>query len=371
MIKEDTDRIAFFLPTLGGGGTQRVVSNVVTGLHERRYDVELILAQGKGTFLEELPPEIPTIDLNAPEVSGLGIIPAIPELVRYLRTDPPAVLFSAMNHVNIPVILAWRIANVPVKLAISERTTPSSLTSTKNRMIYRAARHMYPWADTIVANSTGVANDLADTVDISREDIDVVYNPTVTPELFKSAKEPVNHPWFSDDTPPVVLGVGRLEEQKNFSTLINAFAAVRENRDARLVILGDGSLQSSLEKQSAQLGIEEDVDFPGVVDNPYKYMRDASVFVLSSAWEGLPNVLIEAMACGCPVVSTDCPSGPAEILDEETYGPLVPVGDAQALAESIQSVLDDPQDSERIRERAMDFSVQSVLHDFERVLVDS
>ncbi|MCA1995460.1 MAG: glycosyltransferase, partial [Coleofasciculus sp. S288] len=191
----------------------------------------------------------------------------------------------------------------------------------------------------IVAVSQGVATDLARTASLPLERIQVIYNPVVTPELLTRAKEPLDHPWFNPGEPPVILGVGRLVEQKDFSTLIRAFNQVRQIQPARLMILGSGREKSRLKALVQELGLEDDVAMPGFVQNPYAYMARSAVFVLSSAWEGFGNVIVEAMAVGTPVVSTDCQSGPAEILDDGKYGSLVPVGDSKAIAEAILSVL--------------------------------
>jgi glycosyltransferase involved in cell wall biosynthesis len=197
----------------------------------------------------------------------------------------------------------------------------------------------YPWADGIIAVSQGVADDLGQITRLSSDRIQVIYNPIVLPELFTLAQEPVEHPWFKPGEPPVILGVGRLHPQKDFPTLIRAFAEVRKVQQARLMILGDGPERQALTTLVSELGLIEDVAFPGFVQNPYAYMSKAAVFVLSSAWEGLGNVLVEAMAIGTPVVSTNCESGPGEILDGGKYGRLVPVGDSRAIAQAITSVL--------------------------------
>jgi glycosyltransferase involved in cell wall biosynthesis len=198
----------------------------------------------------------------------------------------------------------------------------------------------YPWADRITAVSEGVADDLAQAAGIPRERIQVIYNPVVTPEFKAKTEAPLDHPWFAPGEPPVVVGAGRLTIQKDFPALIRAFARVRQARPARLLILGEGEERSALEAVVRQLGVERDVSLPGFVSNPYPYMRRAALFVLSSRWEGLPGVLIEAMYCGARLVATDCPSGPREILADGRYGQLVPVGDVAALADAVRAGLD-------------------------------
>jgi glycosyltransferase involved in cell wall biosynthesis len=203
-------------------------------------------------------------------------------------------------------------------------------------------RTFYPWASSVVAVSRGAADDLARTTGLPRGKVEVVYNPVITPEILALADQAPADPWFAPSQPPVILGVGRLTRQKDFATLIRAFAAVRRRRPARLVILGEGEDRTALEELAAALGVSDDVALPGFRENAVGYMARAALFVLSSAWEGLPTVLIEALAAGTRVVSTDCPSGPREILDGGRLGALVPVGDAVAMAAAIDAALDQP-----------------------------
>jgi glycosyltransferase involved in cell wall biosynthesis len=216
---------------------------------------------------------------------------------------------------------------------------------------------MYPRADTVIAVSDGIAEAIIELTGLPRAQITTIYNPVVDATLLDKASEPIDHPWFTPGEPPVVLSVGRFRMQKDFPTLIRAFALVRSARPARLMILGDGTRRRALEALVDNLGLRSDVALPGYAENPLPWMRRAAVFVLSSTWEGLPGVLIEALAAGCPVVSTDCPSGPAEILDRGAYGPLVPSRDPQALAQAILAVLENPPDRDRLRQRAALFSV--------------
>jgi glycosyltransferase involved in cell wall biosynthesis len=200
-------------------------------------------------------------------------------------------------------------------------------------------RHCFPWADEIVAVSEGVADDFAAVTGLERSRIKTIYNPVISTTLVEKAKEPVDHPWFAPGQPPVILAIGRLTKQKNFPTLIRAFDSLRKKRPVHLMILGEGEERMALEGLIQQLGLDDSVSLPGFLDNPYAYLSRAGVFVLSSEWEGLPTVLIEALAVGVPVVSTDCKSGPREILDDGKYGQLVPVGDSATLAEAIGKAL--------------------------------
>jgi glycosyltransferase involved in cell wall biosynthesis len=208
-----------------------------------------------------------------------------------------------------------------------------------NRWSPLLARLFYPWSDGIIAVSRGVAKDLTDVTGLPLERIHTIYNPTITPILLEKAKEPIDHPWFKPGELPVILGVGKLYEQKDFPTLLRAFARVRQVKPCRLVILGRGPQRQKLNALTRELGLSQEVAMLGFVENPYAYMARAAVFVLSSAWEGLPNALIEAIALETPVVSTNCESGPQEILDHGKYGSLVPVGDSDAMAQAILEVL--------------------------------
>jgi glycosyltransferase involved in cell wall biosynthesis len=262
-------------------------------------------------------------------------------------------------------------AHVKTRIVLSERDTLSTAIGGarkwRRRYLPPLLKRAYLMADAIIAVSNGVADDLAATTGIPRDRITTVYNPVVDLELIAKARQPLEHPWFAPHEPPVILGVGRLHPQKDFATLIRAFARVRASRPARLVILGaessgDSAYIAELRALPARLGVAHDVDLPGFAPNPIAYMSRAATLVLSSSHEGLGNVLIEALACGTPVVSTDCPSGPREILDHGRFGPLVPIGDDDAMAAAIQTALDDPVSTELLRSRAELFTVERAVN---------
>jgi len=338
---ENADHVAIFLVSLEGGGSERIALNLAQGFAEQGLEVDLVLQRAKGPYLDQVSDKIRIVDLRAGRMA-LAIFP----LISYLRRERPPFLLSLMMGANIIAILSTKLARLDTRLVISEHLTISVATQNagnlRGRYLPLLAKRIYPWADGIVAVSEGVAKDLAHTIGLPRKKIEVIYNPVVTPELLEKAGEPVDHPWFKPGEPPVILGVGRLTEQKDFPTLLRAFALVRKERTVRLVILGEGEDRPELKALVDELGIAEDVDMPGFVDNPYGYMAGAAVFALSSRWEGLPTVLIEAMALGKPVVTTDCPSGAREILNDGRYGTLVPVGDAKRLATGISGMLEHP-----------------------------
>ena len=334
-------RLAIFVPSMIGGGAERIALNLAGGMSENGYDVDLVLAQAEGPYLAEVPESVRVIDLKASRT-----LTSLPGLVRYLRRERPQAMLSVLGHANLVALWARRLANVPTRVVVSVRNTLSGSAqrspNLRKRMMLRLVRRYYPWADGIVTVSKGVADDLAQVAGIARDDIQVIYNPIVTPMLQKKARQPLDHPWFKNGQVPVVLSVGRLTatNQKDFPTLIEAFALVRSIRPARLLILGEGEQRAQLETMVKHLGLEQDISLPGFVANPYPYMAQASLFVLSSRWEGLPGVLIEALYCGAPLVATDCPSGPREILADGRHGHLVPVGDANEMARAIENSLD-------------------------------
>ena len=198
--------------------------------------------------------------------------------------------------------------------------------------------------------------------------IHTIYNPVVSADLHRKAREPLDHPWLNGRGPPVVLAIGRLHKQKDFATLLAAFAVVLRQRTARLIVLGRGPLLASLRSLAHKLRIAKHVEFPGFVENPYAFLARASLFVLSSRHEGLANVLIEAMACGCPVVSTNCPFGPDEILEGGRWGELVPVGNPEALAGAMARALDNPPRRHGLRDRTSFFSIEKAVVRYEELL---
>jgi len=339
MRTETRDRVSIFIPSLREGGAERAMAVLSGEMTKRGCAVDLVLAQGEGPHLSEVSPAVRVIDLKAPRIRS-----SIFALARYMHRERPTAMLAVMNHANIVALWAKRLIGGQTRLVVSERNTLTSSTENSSSRVERLMPHLmtkfYPWADGITAVSHGVADDLANVCGIARTRIKVIYNPVARPDVHERALEQISHPWFEPGGPPVILGVGRLTPQKDFSTLIRAFARVRRERVARLLILGEGIERTALESLACNLGVHQDVSLPGFLSNPYPFMRQASVFVLSSKWEGLPAVLIEALFCGAPVVSTRCPSGPPEILDNGKYGQLVPVGDEAAMASAIASTLD-------------------------------
>lgn len=360
-------RIALYVPSLRGGGAERVMVNLANGFAARGHPVDLIVAKAEGPYLEHLTEKVRLVDLKVGRV-----IKSLPGLVHYLRAEKPAVLLSAMGHANVVAAIARLASRAPTRVVISEHSNLSI--SRKNarsfwgRNMIWLMRWTYRRVDGVVTVSGGVADDLVEQLSLHKDEVAVVYNPIVDQSLVRLSGADPCHQWFESQDVPVILSVGRLEPPKDFPTLLEAFAKLRRSRDVRLVILGEGSLSSQLKELARRLGVSMNVDLPGFVDNPYAFMRKADLFVLSSAWEGFGNVLVEAMACGTPVVSTACPSGPDEILENGRWGRLVPVGDVDALAAAMAATLDENEHPD-VATRAGEFSVDRAVDGYLEVML--
>ena len=360
-------KLAIFLSDLLGGGAERVMLNLAYGFVRQGYEVDLVLAKKEGSYVSQIPSEVRLIDLKAK-----SLLRSTSLLSRYLKQEKPFALLSALEDTNLVALLAKQLARVKIPLIVTVHNNLSqesrNATTLKRKFVPRLIPLFYPFADRVVAVSEGVANDLKK-LGLRSNNVKVIYNPIVTPELIQKLKEPLDHPWFARGEPPIILGVGRLNQQKDFSTLIQAFAEVRKQEPSRLIILGEGEERFRLELLVKQLGVAEDVALPGFVDNPYIYMAKAAVLVLSSAWEGFGNVLVEAMAAGTPVVSTNCQSGPAEILADGEYGKLVDVGNKNAMAQAILSTLKQVPQSEVLKQRAAEFSQEKAVNEYLKLIV--
>ena len=330
-------RIAIFFHDLGIGGAERVMLQLAEGFLRAGCSVDLVLARAEGPLLSETPASARIIDFNTRKPIVMFI-----RLIKYLRTERPKALLSPFEVTSVIAILAKKLSGVSTRVVvrISVHLSQNKRTTKWKKILERlVVSGIYPLADGIVAVSRGVAEDLASYARISFGRIKIIYNPAISVELLQAAEQPIHHRFFADHQYPVVLGVGRLTEQKDFSTLIRAFDILRGKIPSRLIILGDGEERPALEELIRSSGLQDIVDLSGFELNPYAFMKRASVFVLSSKWEGLPGVLLQALACGCPVVSTDCLSGPSEILKDGQYGYLVPVGDVDAVAAAMEAIL--------------------------------
>ncbi len=360
-------RIALFLASFFGRGVARIRINLCEELLSRGYQVDLVVANGTGALRDNVPAGVNLIDLKASR-----LIAALPGYLRYIRDVKPDAIISAQDHVNIVALIAWRLARSDVPISVSvhnlHRLEASRSAISRGYWMQYFVRWIYPWATARVAVSSGLGDDMAETTGLPRDSITTVFNPVVTQTMLDQSRADCPHPWLEDGQPPVIIGVGQLTFQKDFETLIRAFDRVRKERDVRLMILGTGFREEALHQFTAEMGLDDVVKFTGYVDNPFVYMRRASLFVLSSIHEGLPGVLIQAMACGCPVVSTDCPHGPKEILRDGAYGPLVPIKDDTALARAMIATLDSPTPSEILETRSRDFEIGHIVDQYAELL---
>jgi glycosyltransferase involved in cell wall biosynthesis len=364
----NTQTVAFFLQSLAGGGAQRMMLNLAREFANRGAKVDIVLVRKEGSYLPLVPSSVRLVDLQAKRT-----IRSIGPLTSYLKQERPTALLSTFVNMNVVALLARRLACVPTRVVVREPNYASIYRSKRLSPLLRLGDRLQPWvyrwADGVIAVSQGVAQDMIDNHGVSVEHMHVINNPVLIPELLGLASEPLDHPWFKAGESPVLLGVGSLTEQKDFPTLIHAFAKVRQQRPARLVILGEGPDRTSLGNLCRTLGVQEDVDLPGFFLNPYAFMGRAAAFVLSSRWEGSPNVVVEAMACGCPVIATDCPSGPSEILKGGRFGMLVPVGDSDSLAQAILATLETSLSAEVIQRRANDYKVETSAEQYLDILL--
>ena len=351
-------RIAVFAATSGHSGVDRILVNLIEQWAAWGLQVDLLQVRRHGPRLSSTPDTVRCIDLGTAHVNS-----ALPALVRYLRRERPSAVLSDKDRVNRIAILAQMLSGSKTRLAVRLGTTVSVNLASRGRVerwLQRASiRYLYPLADTVIVPSVGVATDLVGQLGVSRAHIQVAHSPIVSARLEQLAREPIEHPWLAPGEPPVILGVGELGARKDFATLIRAFALVRADQPCRLLILGRGRQRERLLALASNLGVADAVDLPGFVANPYPYMRQAALFALSSRWEGLGIVLVEALACGTPAVSTDCPCGPREILGPCCPEALVPVGDSQALARVISETLAQPPAKPGLMKRAQAFSVET------------
>ena len=305
--------------------------NLAEGMAARGLAVDLVLVNGAGPFLAHVPPSVRVVDLRCRRhLTSLG------PLARYLRRERPDVLLSALTHTNLYALAARRLARAPVRVVIRINNTLGAEMSHQRGLVARvlrpwALRHLYPEADGMIAVSEGAADGLRATLGPAGDRVRTIPNPVISPALFERARAPLAHPWFAPGEKAVLLSVGRLVPQKNHELLLRAFILARERVPARLLILGEGEERPRLERLIRESGLEADVALGGFIDNPYPYMAAARGVVLSSRFEGAPSVLVESLALGVPVVSTDCPSGPREILAHGRWGRLVPVEDPDSL----------------------------------------
>lgn len=331
---------SIFLPDFNDGGVERMMVNIARGLADKGLNVDFITQSAGRPYLEFIPESVRLIFLKTNNIKQ--------ELTSYLHMVQPEVLLSSKPENDLIAINCVRSSGSSTRVYPRLGAPQSPHYKMRRRYILknwlrsRDIQKAYHQADGIICVSHGVAADVQRTSKLPASMMHAIPNPTVTPEIATLARENLDHPWFAANQPPVILGVGRLSRVKNFPLLLRAFADVRQERPCRLMILGSGKKRNQLLRLASRLGIDADFALPGFVSNPYMYMAKAALFVLSSNIEGSPNVLVEAMACGTPVVATDCPSGPREILEDGRHGYLIPMEDKQAMVAAINATLDAP-----------------------------
>lgn len=359
-------RLTILMPDLRGGGAERVAVNLANNFAQRGYAVDMVLLVASGAFLTDLRPEVRVVDLQVKRIRW-----ALLPLVRYLRQARPSALLACMWPLTIVAVWARRLARVPTHLVVAEFTTWSRdeiASSSWGRWHVGTSMHYaFPIADAILAVSLGAADDLAHFANLQRSSITVIYTPVVGDERSPSNEPLAPDGWWSG-THRRVIAVGALKAIKDYSTLLVAFAQLCKSVEARLLIVGTGERRLELEAQVRQLGLADIVFMPGFVEDPTPYYQHADLHVLSSTGEGLPTVIIEALAVGTPVVSTDCPSGPREILCHGKFGRLTPVGDAPAFAVAMAESLAATHDRVALRARAQDFSIDKAVDQYENLL---
>ncbi|KAF5059567.1 Glycosyltransferase Gtf1 [anaerobic digester metagenome] len=331
------------------------------------HDVDMILAKAEGPYIEDIQGRVRIFDLKKKHVSS-----SFSKLIKYLRKEKPDVILSTLNNANIITIISKIISKTNVRVLVRQANTLSlnQLNLSKklrfrDKIIPLLVRCIYPLADAIVAVSHGVEKDLIEYANIPKNKIKVIYNPVIDDRLHVLSLEKIYHPWFVDKAFPVILSAGRLNRQKDYRTLIEAVAIVRDHVPVRLVILGEGEERRNLERLVDEKQMNDIVSMPGFVNNPFPYMKQADLFVLSSIFEGLPNVLIQSLALGTPVISTDCPSGPREILDDGRHGKLVPVQNSFLLAESIIKAIESDNFNQNINDfQSYKFDIVNIVNQY-------
>ncbi len=356
-------KIAIYIDSLQGYGADKTLLKIAEGLAAIGLEVDLVTAKKADQVDSQINSAVNLFDLKS---SRFNVIKNVVGLTTYLIKQQPTILFSSIHFNNITSVFAIalaRLAGVKSKLVVRQANSleyqlkgypfPIGI------LMYPLLRLAYKKADLIISPSKGLISDLTEFMKAEESKIELIYNPTVTEDIYQKAEQKTNHPWFEQKSFPIILGAGRLKPQKDFITLIKAFARVKQDfQDAKLVILGEGGQRQELENLVTQLGLKADVDLIGFQKNPYAFIAKADVFVLSSIYEGLPNILIEALALKKKIVATNCPSGPAEILKFGEYGSLLPISSPFLLESAIAKALE---------KQSVEWSDSDPAQDFEQL----
>ena len=342
-IEKQKIHIAMFIPSLDGGGAERVFVQIANGLSIKAGRVDLLVSRSDGHYRQFVSGSVNLIDFCKPST-----LSTLFSLISYIRDNKPDIILSTLTNANVIILLAALLSRHPPLIVIRETIEMSEYISRvpgfKIKVFNILARLLYPRADAVISLSKGVATDLQKRFTSLKQSIKVIYNPGPSEQELSIREYPSDLFLKSKENGLVFVALGRLHDQKDYPTLIKAFTKVRKKVCSNLWILGEGEERASLEELVLELGMENDVFMPGFVKNPYPYLKAADVFVMSSKYEGGPSSMLQAMACGCKIVSTDAPSGPAEFLDYGEQGRLVRVGDVSAFADSILFSLNKPLD---------------------------
>lgn len=372
-------KVLFVISSLGGGGAERQLVDTLRHLDRSRFEPALCLLKKKGEFLSQIPADVELYDLK--KTSKLSVIRLINSLARdvFEQYRPDAVI-SFLEYANIICLMARRLSKHKPAVIISEHIYPVSCLSYKKGWLIKCterflAKKIYPRADAIWAVSESVREGLLEVTRVKRDKLKLIHNKIDISWIKKLSQEPVEETDIFDGAKPVILSCGRLNEQKNFPLLLRAFSRVAKERPARLVILGRGRQKKNLSGLARELGMGDDVYFLGFKQNPYKYMARADIFALTSAWEGFGIVVVEAMACGLPVISTRYPGGSQELIKNGENGLLVPLGDEAALAKGMLALLADKELREKLvasgKSRAAGFDMSRGIKEYEELIIET
>ncbi len=356
-------KIAFFISNLGGGGAEKVFLNLVNHFYSKELPVLLILRHKRGEYLDELNPAI-----KIAEIGSNNPLKMLYKIISICKKHEISVLISSQRYNNILSILAKK--NLCVKVIGREANTfdgiinssdQNTISTLKNQLVFLLMKALYPLADLIIANSQDTADDILKHIRISRKKVKVINNPIVNDHIFVKGDEAIGNKRFEKLSKPLIIAVGSLTYQKNYEFLVKSFKQVSVSiPDANLVILGKGHLEDNILQLCKKLDIEQRVHLLGFVKNPYKYMKHSDLFVLSSRFEGFGNVIVEALAMGLPVVSTNCPGGPHEILDNGKYGTLVKLNDMKEFSDAIIEKLNSYHDKRISINRSNNFTIEMI-----------
>lgn len=363
-------KIMFFLYALSGGGAERTVINIINNIDKNKFEIVLVLGTNKNNdYIEFLSKDIKLKILNSKKLRY-----SILKLANCIRLERPDLIFSTINANNITLLLAKILTfrKIPTIVREAHNLSQSGFVLNINKWLTSILYNKV--SDKIIALSNGVKDDLINNFGIKKDKINVIYNPIEIEVIKKMSNEKIKD-FVKKDDEKLLIAVGRLVEQKDFATLIKAFNIVSKKVNSKLLILGKGPLENELKDLCKSFGLENKVKFLGFKKNPYKYMKMADVFILSSKYEGFGHVVVEAMACGTPVISTDCNSGPPEIIENNKYGILVPVGDYKLLANEIIKLLGDEMLQKRLSKigikRAQEFEAKSIVKKYEKIFLET